>query len=83
MTKQFFTERRPHNGLTYSEYLQRSDDFLKSSNYEFLDEIEKNRYDTISLNLHRSRRIAKTYNPGESIIEHISKIYSSCFNKRN
>jgi len=73
---QFFTERKPHNGMIYSEYLQRTEDYLKSNDYDSLGEIDKSRYDTISLNLHRSRRIAKTYNPGENIIEHISKIIS-------
>lgn len=76
MTKQFFISKRPHNGMTYSEYLKRTEDSMKNTNYESLDEIEKNRYDTISLNLHRSRRIAKTYNPGENILELISNITS-------
>lgn len=76
MKKQFFLSRRPHNGMIYSDYLKRTEDYIKSTNYESLDEIERNRYDTISLNLHRSRRISKTYSPGENIIELISNITS-------
>jgi len=76
MTKQFFMSGRPHNGMTYSEYLKGTEDYIKNSNYESLDEIEKNRYDIILLNLHRSRRISKTYNPGDNIAELISNITS-------
>ncbi len=74
MTKQFFIDRRPHNGMTYPEFIERTATYLNVTDKDTLDESEKKSYDTISLNLHRSRRISKTYNPSESIRELVKSI---------
>lgn len=76
MVKQFFLKRRPHKGMTYSEYVERTEKYLSDTDKDLLDEAKKKQYDTILLNLHRSRRISRTYNPSEIIRELVSNISS-------
>ncbi len=67
MQKDFFNEKRPHNGLTYNEYIKNWEKYLSETQKDSLTGIEKDRYDTRVLNRQRSSRIRKTYNVGEEL----------------
>lgn len=68
MALAFFAERRPHRGLTYTEYMEvLSQRALLSEEGRTEEERERIRY--TKLNLRRSLRIGKTYDPGENLEE--------------
>jgi hypothetical protein len=62
--------------MTYTEFMERTEKYLHDTDKENLDEAKKKQYDSISLNLHRSRRIFKTYTPSESIRDLVGRISS-------
>ena len=62
MTHPFFLERRPHKGLDYAAYL----DLMETQAVAPTDDLDPDaaeRVGYIKLNLHRSRRIGRTYAP--------------------
>lgn len=67
MTKDFFKEKRVHNGLTYEMFLKNWEDFLKNTEPESLSDTEKAQYDYKVLNKQRSSRIHKTYKVSEEL----------------
>jgi hypothetical protein len=69
MIKTFFIEKRPHKGLTYSQYIDSINYKLESNNASDLD-----KYEIIKLNLHRSNRINKTYVVNETLFRKIKSI---------
>nr|WP_319776167.1 thioredoxin family protein [uncultured Sphaerochaeta sp.] len=76
MALDFFMEKRPHNGLTYSEFRQKMIDYVENTNPENLDEKEKSIYNYSKLNLHRSKRIERVYEVSDelkSILEGIKE----------
>ncbi|MFC2133628.1 thioredoxin family protein [Bacteroidota bacterium] len=67
MAHQFFLDKRPHNGLKYEEYVEKSKNKLESTDHSQLDENEKSLLEYAKLNLHRSARIDKTYEVNEEL----------------
>ncbi|MGD8779492.1 MAG: thioredoxin family protein [Ignavibacteria bacterium] len=61
MARQFFLDQRPHNGMSYSEFINESIQNVKQIDIDSLDEKEKDQIETKKLNHHRSKRIDKTY----------------------
>jgi len=74
MAKQFFIERRPHNGLTYAQYLQRMQDFIEKAGSHPGDDETKKRVEFTKLNFHRSQRIGRTYEVSPSLCGLLAKI---------
>jgi hypothetical protein len=60
MSQQFFHDRRPHQGLTYAAYLQIMEQQAGQATAG-LSEEEIERIQFTRLNLHRTQRIARTY----------------------
>ena len=74
MAKKFFEERRPHNGLTYNEYIQMSVKNVEKTDESKLSRSEKSNFEYSKLNLHRARRIEKTYEVNKETCVLIDKI---------
>ncbi|MBM4176495.1 MAG: thioredoxin family protein [Ignavibacteria bacterium] len=72
----FFEKRIPHNGMTYVEYISSVEQKLESTNYKSLSYEERLEYDKLKLNLARSRRIQKTYEVSDELINLVNKIKS-------
>lgn len=72
----FFEKKRPHNGMTYTDYISSIEKKLESINFDSLNDDERNSYDTIKLNLARSYRIQKTFEASEVIKKVVEKIDS-------
>jgi len=73
MTRTFFTDRRPHDGLDYDAYLahmaQRA-----ATPVDGLDADEAERIGYTKLNLHRSQRIDRTYAPSTAATDLLERI---------
>ncbi|MBU1100158.1 MAG: thioredoxin family protein [Bacteroidetes bacterium] len=65
MSPKFFLDKRPHNGLSYEDYRQKTIEFVESTNPEGLEDSERSLYDYTKLNLHRSKRIDRVYKVNE------------------
>ena len=61
MIPEFFSKKRPHNGLTYKEYTNKINDELNQTDVNSLSEKEKPLFDYKKLNMQRSARIDKSY----------------------
>ncbi|MGK9476008.1 thioredoxin family protein [Melioribacter sp. OK-6-Me] len=73
MTKKFFLEKRPHNGMTYEEYMdnfRNTVEMIKNS----LQEIEDPNLNYLLMNFQRSQRIEKNYVVNEELCNAIKKI---------
>lgn len=66
--------QRVLNGLSYDEFMKVSAEKIENTVQEDLDETGKKRLGFSKLNLHRIRRIEKTYNVSPQICEQITKI---------
>lgn len=73
MPNQFFLKKRPHNGLTYDEYMEVFAAKVNSTKADITkDTIDE--YEKLKLNLHRSLRIQKSYSVNTELIEIIKEI---------
>ncbi len=61
MAQQFFTDKRPHNGMTYKEYAKMFQEETENANAEGLSKEEQELLEYKKLNYQRSTRIEKTY----------------------
>lgn len=59
--KDFFSQKRPHNGLTYNQYANELETLVNSANPDLMDEKELEYYNYRKMNLQRSSRVEKTY----------------------
>ena len=71
---EFFEKKRPHNGMTYTDYIFSIEKKLESIDLDSLSDDERGDYNTIKLNLARSYRIQKTYEASEVIKKVVEKI---------
>jgi len=74
MAKQFFLERRPHNGLTYEQYLDSMRAYTETADPDSLDGEGRQRMEYTKLNLHRSLRIERTYKVPETLCTLLARI---------
>jgi len=74
MAKKFFTERRPHEGLDFYEFLQNTEQKINSTNTDILNEEEKHLFEYTKLNLQRMTRILKTYKINPDLEKKIKSI---------
>ena len=74
MIHNFFTEKRPHQGKTYTEFEELTKLYLENTDPTTLDTSEKTRYDYRKLNRQRTQRILKTFKPDAEITEIIKSI---------
>lgn len=66
----FFQDKRPHNGLTYEEYIKEARNKLESNSDNSTDELLA----YTKLNIHRSNRIEKTYNVSDELCSLVKNI---------
>ncbi|MBU2444702.1 MAG: thioredoxin family protein [Bacteroidetes bacterium] len=71
---EFFEKKRPHNGMTYTDYIFSIEKKIESTNIDSLSDDERGDYNTIKLNLARSYRIQKTFEASEVIKKVVEKI---------
>lgn len=76
MPKQFFLDKRPHNGLTYEDYRKKTVEYVETTNPETLNDSEKSFYNYTKLNVHRSKRIDRVYKVNEEFRSILSGITS-------
>lgn len=74
MMLEFFEKKRPHNGITYTDYIISIEKKLEAINLDSLNDDERGDYNTIKLNLARSYRIQKTFEASEMIKKVVEKI---------
>ena len=65
--KQFFKDNRPQNGMTYEEYRKIFIEQIENADPDSLSKEQKELYEYKKLNLQRSNRIDKSYQPSEEI----------------
>ncbi|MCH7828211.1 MAG: hypothetical protein IIC75_09630 [Bacteroidetes bacterium] len=63
MKPKLIYEKRVNNGLTYSKYIELTEKYIEHTNVENLNEEELEIYNYTKFNLHRSKRIEKTFIP--------------------
>jgi hypothetical protein len=74
MVPQFFKDKRPQNGLTYKEYMQKFDDEVNNTDSEQLSDKEKETFEYKKLNFQRTQRIEKSYEVSEELKSEIENI---------
>lgn len=74
MNKKYFTDKRMHKGMTNDEFLAVMEEEIKEKETFELEDVEKHLLEYTKLNLQRSLRIKKTYNPSEEIISIVKQI---------
>lgn len=77
MTHQFFLDRRPHNALTFSEYVEKMRIDSEITDLSKLSDKEKEDLPTVRLNYQRVSRILRTYKIDEKLLGLIKKISSA------
>jgi hypothetical protein len=77
MAHKFFEEKRPHNGMTYEEFKNKSVEEIENIEPEKLEGIDKKYYEYRKLNLQRSKRLDKQFQPSEELIEAVKRIDES------
>lgn len=73
MTQPFFRDRRPHEGLDYAAYLDLMEARAETPT-DGLDPEAAERVGYTQLNLHRSRRIGRTYTPSPELAARIDTV---------
>ncbi len=74
MAKQFFEDKRPHNGMTYNEYMEMFKNEIESTDIDKLDDKEKKLFDYKKLNYQRSSRIDKTYSVSTELSDIVKEL---------
>lgn len=77
MAHKFFEDKRPHNGLTYEDFIHKSKVKIESTDLSRLNESEKGLFEYTKLNYHRSLRVEKTYKVDNGLHEIITSISKS------
>ncbi len=76
MQNDFLFDGRFDNALSYDEYLELWKKYIEETDISELDEKQSKNFEYSKLNLHRTFRIHKTYQPGATIVELIKNINS-------
>ena len=76
MAHKFFEEKRPHNGLTYNEYMGMTEKQINDTNETLLGNDDKEIFEYTKMNIQRSRRIEKHYVVSDELKAEIQKIDS-------
>lgn len=74
MAHKFFEEKRPHNGMTYEEFKKKSVEEIENIEPEKLVGIDKKYYEYRKINLQRSKRLDKHFQPSEEFVEAVKRI---------
>jgi len=74
MAHKYFEEKRPHNGMTYEEYKKNSVEEIENIEPDKLEGIDKINYKYRKINLQRSKRLGKQFQPSEELIAVVKKI---------
>lgn len=67
----FFEGKRPHNGMTYEEFKKKSVEEIENIEPEKLEGIDKKYYEYRKINLQRSKRLGKQFQPSEELVEEV------------
>lgn len=76
MVHQFFLDKRPHNGMTFSDYVEKMRIEAEKLDDPNLSLQEREDLSLVKLNYQRISRILRTYRVGNSLQENIKKISS-------
>jgi len=76
MAHQFFTDKRLHNALTFSEYVEKMKVDTEITDLSKLSDKEKEDFPMVQLNYQRVSRILRTYKIDEELLGLIKKISS-------
>ncbi len=71
--KQFFAEKRPHQGLTYEEYVEQWKARTELP-VAGLDKVQRKLYHYARYNLERSERVSREYVPSERVLHAVEEI---------
>ncbi len=74
MAEKFFLDKRPHNGYTFSEYVEVLSNKINSTDITKLSGEELERFETTKLNFQRISRINKSYTVSENLTSKIKQI---------
>ena len=74
MVPQFFKDKRPHNGLTYNEYMKKFKDEVNNTNSEILKDNDRQSLEYKKLNFQRTQRIEKSYEVSGELKSEIENI---------
>ncbi len=74
MARQFFLDKRPHNGKNYSDYANESVAKIDKVDLDSLDDKQRKELEYTKLNHHRSKRIDKTYKVSDDVKKLILEI---------
>lgn len=74
MVPQFFKDKRPHNGLTYNEYMEKFKDEVNNTNSEILKDNDRQSLEYKKLNFQRTQRIEKSYEVSGELKSEIENI---------
>ncbi len=75
--RDYFAARRPHQGMSFAQYLERfaqEEARLHAPDWRPADEPALARAQYVILNLQRTRRISKSYAPGEAIRAALARV---------
>jgi hypothetical protein len=74
VTQKFKPDARVHNGISYQQYIEMTNDQFGNLNPEKLNVEDLELYSRIKLNIFRMNRIDRTYSPGIELINELNKI---------
>jgi hypothetical protein len=74
MAHKFFEEKRPHNGLKYSHYMEMTEKQINETNEVSLGKDDREIFEYTKMNIQRSRRIEKHYEVSDELVAEIQKI---------
>ena len=75
--RDYFEARRPHQGMSFAQYLARFEDEearVHAPDWRPVDDVALARAQHMALNLQRTRRIGKSYAPGEAMREALARL---------
>ena len=76
MVQKFFLDKRPHNGMTFSDYLEKMKTETEISDLSNLSDQEREDLTLVKLNYQRFSRILRTYKVDEMLHDKIKNISS-------
>lgn len=74
MIKQFIKDGRVEKGFSYEDFMKKAEEKIEDTDESKLDEKEKQLFEYTKLNLHRSKRIDKTYKVSDELKNKIENI---------
>jgi len=74
MAQKFFVDKRPHNGLTYDQFTNLTNETIESTDESILEGTDKTLFEYKRLNSHRSQRVQKTFTVSDELKSKVAAI---------